>query len=44
MTWPVALFLALASSLALGLVGAIAALLGLQIYDAIARAVHRVLA
>lgn len=40
MTAPVAALLAGASLLALGLVGAIAALLGLKIHDAIARALR----
>lgn len=44
MTWPVALFLAIASLLALGLVGSIAALLGLKIYDAIAHLMRKVAA
>src|SRR5262245_3784349 len=41
MTWPVALYLAIGSLLALGLVGSIAALLGLKIHDAIAHLLRK---
>jgi hypothetical protein len=44
MTCSVALFLAIASLLALGLVGSIAALLGLRIHDAIAHWIRKVAA
>jgi hypothetical protein len=42
MTWQVVLFLSVVSLLALGLVGSIAALLGLKIHDAIARLIRQV--
>ena len=40
MTWPVALFLALVSLLALAFVGVIAAMLGERISDAVGRALR----
>lgn len=44
MTWPIALFLAVAALLALAFVGSIAAMLGLKVFDALAWTVRRVLA
>ena len=44
MTWPIALFLSFVSLFALAFIGAIAALIGERISDALERALRKVLA